>query len=65
MTCAPPLSDILDAILLDMAVPHPHLSEAEEAALKARLLAIVTESDGWKGDPEQIARLFRDAKTER
>jgi hypothetical protein len=56
---------MIDAILLEMASFHPYLSEAEEAAMKARLFAIMADADDLSGDPEKLARLFQEARAER
>lgn len=65
MNCTNPRSEMIDAILLDMAAFHPYLTEAEEAAMKARLFAIVAAADSPTHDPEELARLFREAKAVR
>ena len=65
MTCQKPPSEVIDAILLEMAVPHPHLSEAEEAAIKSRLLGIMAEVDGGLCGAAEIAALLRKALADR
>ena len=62
--CEPTVrSDIIDDILLDMAVAHPRLSHAEEAALKDRLFAILIAAGRAAYEPGKVARLFREAKS--
>lgn len=65
MNCPKPQNEMIDAILLDMASFHPYLTEAEEAAMKERLFAIMTDADELGSDPDKMARLFREAKAER
>jgi len=65
MNCPKPTSEMIDAILLEMASFHPYLSEADEAAMKARLFAIMADADDLVGDPEKLARLFQEARAER
>ncbi|MEN3974376.1 hypothetical protein [Emcibacter sp. SYSU 3D8] len=65
MTCCKPPHEIIDAILFQMATHHPHLSEAEEAALKSRLFAIVAGAEEACIDPDHMARLYREATAAR
>ena len=58
-------SEMIDAILLDMAAFHPYLTEAEEAAMKSRLFAIMADADDLARDPDNMARLFQEAKAVR
>ncbi len=62
MNCPKLPSEMIDAILLEMAAFHPCLSEAEEAAMKTRLFAIMADIDGLACDPDRMARLSREAK---
>jgi hypothetical protein len=55
------LRKITETILLELAGPHPGLTEAEEAELKARLLAIVNPTGSRQTDADEMARLFREA----
>ncbi|MGE0666595.1 MAG: hypothetical protein AB7O49_08560 [Sphingomonadales bacterium] len=55
------LMKVIDAILLEMAVPHPYLTEAEEAAMKTRLFAIMEAEHDHETDPREMVRLFREA----
>ncbi len=52
----------MDAILLEMAAFHPYLSAEEEAAIKARLLAIMVHPCGAADDVDEVAGLFRKAR---
>lgn len=65
MNCPKPPSEMIDAILLEMASFHPYLTEAEEAAMKTRLFAIMVDADELACDPDKMARLFQEAKAER
>lgn len=59
-----PQNERIDAILLEMAAFHPYLSAEVEAAIKARLLAIMIHPGGGAADDaETVAGLFRKART--
>ncbi len=61
MNCPKLPSEMVDAILLEMAAFHPYLSEAEEVAMNSRLFAIMADADDLAGDPAKMARLFLEA----
>ena len=54
-------TDVIDAILIEMAVTHLHMTEAQEATMKSRLLAILDPAAGVGNDPQEMSRLFREA----
>lgn len=62
MNCINPGSEWIEAILLDMAASHPHLSAEEEATIKTRLFFIMASADALPCDAEKIARRFRQAR---
>lgn len=55
------VENLLDAVLMEMSANHPRLSSAQEDALKKALFAIVTDTHGWQGSPEEIRRRFDSA----
>lgn len=55
------LDDLMDAVLMELAMSHPNITESQEATLKAVLFEIMADEQGWKADPKTMGRRFRDA----
>lgn len=53
------LDDVYDAVLLELAVMHPRLSEDNEMALKVRLLDILEVAQKGECEPAELIFLFR------
>ena len=58
---APTYDELHEALLLAMASSYPHISQSQEARLKATLLALIEDHGVKRHRPDELMQLFRDA----